>query len=280
MRVSSVSLSMFVLLIAAFCSGYTAQSQAQNGAKTGAKSDILGHWAAPDCARTEEAVTFTRSFYLKSGGSSLQLQRYAQSGTGPDHLILTVNGERQPVMRQEDGVLRTGRYAEKPQAGQNWDTLSLEAARDYTQCPETPDVIPKPLQRLTRYLDRIDESCSIKNNADCARVLFKAADDDSDGKLSPIEVQRAVVSVYLLSRLAGGDVLSGQAMDDAAMTAKSLAAAISDHVFGQQDKNTDGKLDYNESITHFTPPADPAFAAMISDIGRIFPAFSLAALKL
>ena len=276
MRVSSVSLSMFVLLIAAFCSGYAAQSQAQ----TGAKSDILGHWVAPDCARAEEVLSFTRSFYLTSAPERLQLQRYAQAGTGADHLILLVDGARRPVMRQEDGVLRTGTYAEPPGKNANWDDLTLDAARDYTNCPTVPDIIPGPLQRLTRYLDRIDTACTVTANKDCARVLFKAADDDGDGKITRIELKRAVVSGYLLAELADGAALDGPAIEAAAVDAKTLASTLSAHFFATQDKDGNDTLDYNESVTGFQPPDDAAFKAMIKDIGQLFPGFKLAAFKL
>lgn len=283
MRLGSlVSPSIFVLLIAALCSGYPAESQA----KTGAKSDILGHWAAPDCARVEEAASFTRHFYLTSAPDRLQLRRYTPTGTGGDHLILMVGGEKMPVMRQEDGVLRTGTYAVPEQKGDTWENLQLATARDFANCPAVPAVIPKPLQRLARYLDRIDEACAMTGGAsttapknlsqDCARVLFKAADDNGDNKVTELELKRALVSAVLLGRLAGGAPLQGDAITAAATDAKRIADQTADNIMAAQDSNRDGALDYNESVGNFSAAELSALQESLQDIGHLFPVFGLA----
>lgn len=285
MRLGSlVSPSIFVLLIAALCSGYPAESQA----KTGAKSDILGHWAAPDCARVEEAASFTRHFYLTSAPDRLQLRRYSPAGTGADHLILLVGGEKMPVMRQEDGVLRTGTYAAPEQKGDTWDRLQLETARDYANCPAVPAVIPKPLQRLTRYLDRIDEACAITGGAsttapknlsqDCARVLFKAADDNGDNQVSELELKRALVSAVLLGKLADGQPLQGDAITAAAADAKKIADATADNIMAAQDSDRNGALDYNESVENFSAAELAPLKETLAQTGALFPVFRLAAL--
>lgn len=282
-----VSLSIFVLLIAAFCSGFPSTSQA----KTGVKSDIVGHWAAPDCARVDEAVTFTRHFYLKSAQDSLELQRYTPAGTGKDHLILSIGGLHRPVIRLEDGVLRTGDYAEAPEKNAPFEDINFLWVQDFTNCPDVPAVIPKPLQRLTRYLDRIDEACAVTGGAstavpknlsqDCARVLFKAADIDGDNKVTALEIKRGIISAALLAKLAGGTPLEGKAIEDAAAEAKTLADTIAEKALAAQDTDGNAALDYNESVENFTAPKDaPGLKDMLAQIGQLFPSFKLASLGL
>lgn len=289
MRVKSASLKCVkllggVLLIAAICSVNAVESQA----KTGAKSEIAGHWAAPDCANTQEALSFTRHFYLKSAPDRLELARYARRGTGADHLILALDGTTTAVMRQEDGVLRTGIPA---QMGKNmeWESLTLDQPLDYTNCPDTPAVIPKPLQRVMRYIDRIDEACAISGAAstaaprnlsqDCARVLFKAMDDNGDAMLSLVELKLGLASTALLAALAEHHVLDAAAIETVAAQAKGIAA-LADDLMAAQDKNSDGRLDYNEAVAPIENVDVSQLKDVLAQIGGFFPAFKLAALKL
>ncbi len=289
MRVKSASLKCVkllggVLLIAAICSVNAVESQA----KTGAKSEIAGHWAAPDCANTQEALSFTRHFYLKSAPDRLELGRYVRRGTGADHLILALDGTTTAVMRQEDGVLRTGLPA---QTGKNmeWESLTLDQPLDYTNCPDTPAVIPKPLQRVMRYIDRIDEACAISGDAsttaprnlsqDCARVLFKAMDDNNDAALSLVEIKLGLASATLLGALAEHHVLDAAAIDAVATRAKEVAG-LADDIIAAHDKNNDGKLDYNEAVSPMDHADLSALKDVLDQLGAFFPAFKLAALKL
>ena len=290
MRVKSASLKCVkllggVLLIAAICSGNAMESQA----KTGAKSEIIGHWAAPDCANTQEALSFIRHFYLKSAPTRLELGRYAQHGTGADHLILALEGVQTAVMRQEDGVLRTGIPAEATGKKAEWDSLTLDQPLDYTNCPATPDVIPKPLQRVLRYIDRIDDACAITGGAstaaprnlsqDCARVLFKAMDDNGDGTVSLVELKLGLASATLLAALAEQHVLDPAAIDSAAAQAKDVAGIAVD-ILRAQDANNDGKLDYNEAVAPIENVDLSPLKDVLTQIGAFFPAFKLAAMKL
>lgn len=294
MRVKSTSLKcvkplMGVLLIAALCSGYPAESQAQNGAKTGAKSEITGHWAAPDCANTQEALSFTRHFYLKSAPERLELGRYGRQGRGADHLILLLDGTTTAVMRQEDGVLRTGIPTTGGNAKTTWEELTLDQPLDYTNCPATPDVIPKSLQRVMRYIDRIDEACAITGSAstsaprnlsqDCARVIFKAMDDNGDGALTLVELKLGLASATLLAALAEHHVLDAAAIENTAAQAKEIAGIAGD-ILSAQDRNGDGKLDYNEAVTASGDVDVSALKAVLTGAGEFFPAFKLAAMKL
>lgn len=281
-----VKLVWGVLLIAAICSGNALESQAN----TGAKSEITGHWAAPDCANTQEAVSFTRHFYLKSAPERLELGRYTRTSTGADHLILDLSGVDTAAMRQEDGVLRTGQLLGDGGKKATWDDLQLDNPRDYTNCPQTPAVVSKPLQRLLRYLDRIDEACAVTGSAsttvprnlsqDCARVLFKAMDDNGDGTITLVEMKLGLASAALLAELAQHRVLDTAGIEQAAVNAKDIASQHSSNLIKAQDANGDSKLDYNEAVS----PSDDAdltsLRDMIAQIGALFPAFKLAALKL
>ena len=281
-----VKLLWGVLLIAAICSGNALESQAN----TGTKSEITGHWAAPDCANTQEAVSFTRHFYLKSAPARLELARYTRTSTGADHLILDLAGVDTAAMRQEDGVLRTGNVMGGSGKKSAWDDLQLDNPRDYTNCPQTPAVVSKPLQRLLRYLDRIDEACAVTGSAsttvprnlsqDCARVLFKAMDDNGDGAITLVEMKLGLASAALLADLAQHRVLDAAGIEHAALNAKDIASQHGGTIIKAHDTNLDGKLDYNEAVS----PADTADLAplrdMIAQIGILFPAFKLAALKL
>lgn len=275
---------MFVLLIAAICSGNAAQAQA----KTGAKSEITGHWAAPDCARTDEAVSFTRHFYLKSRADGMALYRYRQTGTGADHLILEMDDRTYAVQRQEDGVLRLGAMTEnRPASKAAWDDRHLSTQQDYANCPATPSVIAQPLQRLLRHVDRIDAACSLspaqsrdvprRLAQDCARALFKAADENDDNHLTPLEIRRAALSAHLLSSLARGQPLDAQAIDDAGQAAKDMADRLADAMLTHQDRNGDGRLDYNETVEGFAAGDTPGLKEMLKDIGALMPVFRLAA---
>lgn len=290
MRVKSASLKFVkllggVLLIAAICSGNAMESQA----KTGAKSEFIGHWAAPDCANTQEALSFTRHFYLKSAPARLELGRYAPRGTGADHLILALDGVTTAVMRQEDGVLRTGIPADGSSKKTEWESLTLDQPLDYTNCPTTPDVIPKPLQRVMRYIDRIDEACAVTGGAsttaprnlsqDCARVLFKAMDDNGDGAVSLVELKLGLASTTLLAALTEHHVLDSAGIDAAAAKAKDVAGLAVD-ILAAQDKNNDGKLDYNEAVAPIENVDLSPLKDVLTQVGTFFPAFKLAALKL
>lgn len=277
---------MGVLLIAAICSGNALESQAN----TGAKSEITGHWAAPDCANTQEALSFTRHFYLKSAPDRLELGRYRQKSTGADHLILALGDVKTAVMRQEDGVLRTGTVMSGDGKKSVWDDMQLENPRDYANCPATPTVIPKSMQRVLRYIDRIDGACAVTGDAsttaprnmsqDCARVLFKAMDDNGDGAITLVEMKLGLASASLLAALAQYGVLDAPAIEQAAADAKNLASTHGGALLAAHDANNDGKLDYNEAVS--TPDgADLSpLRDVIARIGDIFPAFKLAAMKL
>lgn len=294
MRVKSASLKCVkllggVLLIAAICSGNAVESQAQNGAKTGAKSEIIGHWAAPDCANTQEALSFTRHFYLKSAPARLEMGRYSRHSTGADHLILALEGVQTAVTRLEDGVLRTGIPTEGSGKKAQWESLTLEQPLDYTNCPATPDVIPKPLQRVMRYIDRIDDACAMTGGAsttaprnlsqDCARVLFKAMDDNGDGRLSLVELKLGLASATLLAALAQDHVLDTAAIDNAAARAKDVAgSAVA--IMQAQDKNNDDALNYNEAVAPMDNVDVSPLKDVLAQIGTFFPAFKLAAMKL
>ncbi len=280
MRLRTFSLSMGLLLIAAICSGNVPESQARNGGGTGAKSDILGHWAAPDCARTDEAVIFTRNFYLKTRADRLEILRYEAEGAAADHLILDIGGQRHGALRQEDGVLKLAPYP--ADAGKNaaWEDLAFDHGQDYTHCPTTPAVIPAPVQRLARYLDRIDGDCKVAGNRNCARVLFKAADIDGDGEVTALELKRGLVSAALLAAMAEGTLHDAAAIDAAAAAAKAMADDAAPPLVAARDKNGDGVLDYNECAGAGAAGVTPALAKIIDGLGRIFPAFRLAALKL
>lgn len=294
MRVKSASLKFVkllggVLLIAAICSGNAVESQAKNSPKTGAKSEIIGHWAAPDCANTQEALSFTRHFYLKSAPERLELARYAQRGSGADHLILAMDGITTTVMRQEDGVLRTGIPEDGSNPKAEWEQLALVNPLDYTNCPDIPAVIPKPMQRLLRYIDRIDEACALSGDAsttaprnltqDCARVIFKSLDDNNDRTLSLVELKLGLANAALLGALAQRHVLDADGIATATTQAKDVAALAAD-ILRAQDKNGDGKLDYNEAVllpegVDLSPLKDA-----VSNIGALLPAFKLAAMTL
>lgn len=250
----------------------------------------MGHWAAPDCANTQEALSFTRHFYLKSAPERLEFARYSRRGKGRDHLILALDGVTTAVMRQEDGVLRTGIPADDTSnRDAEWEQLVLTQPLDYTNCPATPAVIPKPMQRLLRYIDRIDEACALTGAAsttaprnlpqECARVVFKALDDDGNRRLSLVELKLGIANASLLGALAQQHVLDAAGIATAATDARD-AAGHAAAILQARDENGDGALDYNEAVTSAGTADLSPLKDVIARIGAVFPAFALAAAAL
>lgn len=242
---------LFFLLIALFSSLNTAKAQELDDLPL----KIQQNWAFPDCGHGIEAVVFTRHFQLSATKTALGLAPYSLSGNAKNGWKL----EGLPLSLSADGI------------------LSLDE-KEYTGCAATPKVIPKAMQRLTRYLDRIEEQCTVSLQNDCARVLFKMVDENSDKKLNTAELKKGVLTLLLFAELADKGHIDNKEIKSIADRAKEEGAKISDELIARYDTDKSKNLDYNElTPEEFTPPDRPIIKETLGKTGRLIPAFSIAA---
>ncbi len=125
---------------------------------------------------------------------------------------------------------------------------------------------PKNTARLMRYIDRIDRECRLSADNDCARVLFKLADADLDGRLTRPETVAFVENAFVMAgktdraRNAARARVEGNAIFD------DLLACCAPH----------GTVGFDDIIDNFTLPDRPVVRETIGKIGNIIPGLSLA----
>ena len=148
----------------------------------------------------------------------------------------------------------------------------------YKPCTTLPKIVPKSAQRLIRYLDRVKEQCVLSVKNDCARVMFKLADENSDRKLTPTEFKKAVASAVLFGELAKLKTLTDKEMKTLATETKENVDKLTSDFFMLYDSNKSKDLDYNEIMPEkFTAPESPLLKVTLEKIGLLIPAFKLAA---
>ena len=197
-----------------------------------------------------------------------------------DYMILALDKQNHALKREADGILHMG-YAKggtKPQ--KSWEDFSFDYQMEYTNCSETPDIVPQILQRMMRFIDRVRNECTISITNDCARVMFKLVDADADQKITASEIKRAVALLMLFSELADKKILENSVIENIAIQAKEESNLLTDQIIKGHDKNEDGRLDYNEIVENFTAPQSDMIREALQKGARLLPAFKLAALHL
>lgn len=272
---------IFYFLIALCFSGNMAKAQ-----ELAALPDkIQGHWALPDCGIYDEALLFTRHFYLKSSSEGISLRPAGLDRQAEDYMILSLSGAAAPVQVENDGILTLG-VLERPPARRTrnwprqWERLPHDQTVEYTACTEAPSVVPKNMVRLMRFVDRLRDTCAITDSKDCARVAFKLADSDNNSRLSRAEIIAATESLMLLAEMGVQTTLDAAAVSAVKERAKSEGDKIAADLMTRYDANTSGDLDYNEIVENFTPPALPVIREMATKAGNLLPALQVAAAAL
>lgn len=268
---------IFLLIAVAFFSWNGAKAQEADKI-----SDKIQHiWAFPDCGDYDETLVFTRHFALDADRNGLQLTRYVLSKDGNDYKALNWGKHIAPVRIENDGILKLGTPAKTgPQHPKKWDDLIFDDKKEYSACAAMPTLVPRAMQRLLRYLDRIQEECTLKIDNDCGRVLFKLGDENSDSKLTDVEIIKGVTSALLLAALANGDKLTDKDLTAIAARARDDGAKIAADLLGRFDSDHSGSLDYNELVKNFSAPRLPVVKETLQKTGKLLPAFGIAAATL
>jgi hypothetical protein len=239
---------------------------------------IQQNWAFPDCGKYTHALSFTRYFYLKSSKKEMTLLPYTLAAGGTDYRFIRQGGENLPARIENDGILKIGIPAEKsPQKAKNWDGFTFDQTPEYTACSATPKVIPKAMERILRYVDRIRDKCDISVKNDCARVIFKLADENNDKKLTPVEIKKGVLSALLFAELGQNGTIQDAEIKAIGARAKEEGEKIAADLIARYDADKSGSLDYNEVAEDFTAPQLPVIKEMLAKAGKLIPIFQMAA---
>jgi len=267
---------LFVFLIAALCSWNSAKAQASDGIP----KQIQRNWALPDCHKYDEALVLSRYFYLQSTDNDMTLLPAEVASEKDDYWILKIGGENHPAQLQEDGVLKIGTYGTKGTGGKTWDSLDLDHRDEYTGCEKPPKLIPNVMLRLMRYIDRIKDQCTLSVTNECAGVLFKMADENSDKKLSQSEIKHAVAAAIIFAELAEKQTVADK--DSLALIAKSKVNGemIATDLLRNYDANNSKSLDYNEIVADFKAPEFPIVKETLLKAGTLLPAFKVIGMTL
>lgn len=263
---------VFFFLIALLCSLNAPKAQANSEVPV----KIQGNWASPDCGHYSEAVILTRSFYLKAGKKETTLLQAVLAGEAKDYWTLLLGSDRRPARLEEDGILKIA----EGKIGAEWDDEKLQSRMEYTACTDVPTLVPKMLARVMRYVDRIRQQCTISLKNDCARVLFKMTDANTDKKLTPSEIKRTVATALLFAELAAKKTITAAEAEKIAERSKTESQKIADALMADHDKDKSGSLDYNEIAANFTAPKLPVIKETLVKMGALLPAFKVAAMGL
>lgn len=277
-----LSAAIVYFLIALTCSGNIAKAQEL----TAVPDQIQGNWALPNCGIYEEALLFTRYFYLKSSGAGLSLRSAGMRQEAGDYMILSLAGSAAPVQVGDDRILSLALLQQAPAKRirywpQMWEKLPHGETLKYQSCKKPSNWVPANMLRLMRYADRLREACSITSDRNCARVIFKFADSDNDKKIGLPEIVSATHSLMLFAELAAAQGPTGaddlkKIKDRAAMEGGKIA----DDLLARYDTNKSGDLDYNETMGDVTPPMMPIMREMMEKASALMPQLGIMAMAL
>jgi hypothetical protein len=266
------------LLIPVLFNAYPAKAQEDSANLTEIHQNLTGNWSFPDCRVPEENITITDQFYLKSDPRKLELKTYAPPKKQLDYWMLELDGEAQPFLLENDGILTTGQFAKGSGRDIDWDLLALEERREFTHCTETAKYLNKKMLRLMRYIDRIARECTISLENDCARVLFKLADVNNNQKLNTAEIKDTLEAGLSFASLASQSEVSMAELSALQRTAqKNDGVKAAEQILAQYDTDQSKDLTYDEIMTNFSAPQAPLLHDMLQKIGKRLPAFALAA---
>jgi len=246
---------------------------------------IQGNWALPDCGTYDEALVFSRYFYLRSLADTQTLLPARLERQAENYAILSLKDQKAPVRFENDGILTMAMLETAPARRvrnwpRDWEKLPIDQTVEYTACTDAPTLVPQSLQRLMRYIDRIQAACTVSLTNNCTRVLFKYADTNNNNKLERTELQKGLDHLAFLSVLASGvpvTVEEGRQSIDAIRTEE---AGIVKTLMDTYDTDGSGDLDYNEIVADVAVPPLPMVPSMLDKIGALLPAFKMAAVAL
>lgn len=246
---------------------------------------IQGNWALPDCGTYDEALVFSRYFYLRSLNDTQTLLPAGLERQAEDYAILSLKDQKAPIRFENDGILTIAVLEAAPARRvrnwpNDWEKLPIDQTIEYTGCTDAPTVVPQNLQRLMRYIDRIQAACTVSLSNDCTRVLFKYADTNHDNKIDRTELQKGLVNLAFLSELAGGAPVTVEQGRQAVEAMRTEEAGIVQTLIATYDTDQSKDLDYNEIVADVAVPALPLVQAMLDKIGALLPAFKMAAVAL
>lgn len=148
---------------------------------------------------------------------------------------------------------------------------------DYVSCPAMSRLLPQHMQRLARYLDRIKDKCIISVKNDCARVMFKFADENNDRQLYAPELKKAILSALVFAEVADKKKLEAAETKKIQIAARTEADKMTKELLARYDSDKSDSLDYNELTPEkFTPPSFVGMKETLRKIGNLIPAFGLA----
>lgn len=269
-------------LIALSCSGNMAKAQEL----TAVPDQIQGNWALPNCGIYEEALLFTRYFYLKSSDAGLSLRPAGLKQEAGDYTILSLAGAAAPVQLASPKILSLALLQQAPAKRirywpQMWEKLPHSETLKYESCKKPSNWVPPNMLRLMRYADRLRDACSITGDKNCARVIFKFADSDNDKKVGLPEIVSATHSLMLFAELAAARGVTSQS--DLAKIKNRAAiegGKIADDLLARYDTNKSGDLDYNETVGDVTPPMLPIMREMMEKASALLPHLGIMAMAL
>lgn len=277
-----LSAAIIYFLIVLSFSGNMAKAQEL----TQVPAQIQGNWALPDCGIYDEALLLTRYFYLKSTREGISLHPAGLERQAEDYMILSLGGAIAPVQTENDGILTLAMLEKIPaKRARNWprlwEKLPVEQTQQYAACDHVPDVVPANMARLMRYADRLREACSITGEQNCARVIFKFADNDNNQKVGMPEIISATHSLMIFAEM--GAATKPLTKDDLLKIKNRAAregAKIADDLLARYDTNKSGDLDYNETVGDVTPPALPVMREMMEKAAPLMPQLGIIAIAL
>ena len=246
---------------------------------------IQGNWALPDCGTYDEALVFSRYFYLRALTDRQILLPAGLERQAEDYAILSLKDQKAPVQFENDGILSLALLEQTPARRvrnwpNDWGKLPIDQTIEYTACTDTPSIVPQNLRRLMRYIDRIQGECTVSMSNDCTRVVFKYADLDNDNKIDKTEMQKGLSVLALLADLANGAPVTNEQSHKALEAVKAAEPHIIDVLIAQYDTDKSRDLDYNEIVADISLPAMPLIPDMLDKISAILPAFKLAAIAM
>lgn len=277
-----LSAAIVYFLIALCFSGNMAKAQEL----TQVPAQIQGNWALPDCGFYDEALLFTRYFYLKSTREGISLRPAGLERQAEDYMILSLDGTVAPAQTENDGILSLATLEKLPAKRTRnwprlWEKLPVEQTLQYAACDHVPDVVPANMARLMRYADRLREACSITGDQNCARVIFKFADNDNNQKVGMPEIISATHSLMIFAELgAAKKPLGKDDLQKIKNRAAQEGAKIADDLLARYDTNKSGDLDYNEMVDDVTPPALPIMREMLEKAAPLMPQLGIVAIAL
>ncbi|MBU6475914.1 MAG: hypothetical protein KGQ70_08090, partial [Alphaproteobacteria bacterium] len=152
---------------------------------------------------------------LQTGHENSLFRPIAPAGQKTDYSLVPVAGVVRPVNVSADGQLTIGivdgpNPAPWPRA---WSGLMLNDRQEYMACATVPSILPPPLVRAMKHIDRVAAACHAAGmTSACAHLLFDIADENHDGKISRQEMKSAAAMLGGMALLVKNSAVSRAAL--------------------------------------------------------------------